>query len=399
MVVNSEEYVKNWFERNDRKTLIILYIIFVIFVDLITGLILIPKERTFFRSPHYFYHHDLLPNKSGITNWGDRHYPIFTNSLGFRDDAIKRIPLETSKKRIVFMGDSFVEGIGVTYEESFTGILNKNLATSKIEILNAGVSGYGPKFYYLKTKYLIERKRLVFNELYVFIDISDAYDSIQYSYFRPYELNYIKRIYLNIKRFLINQSYLFYSLERLLFMSYISIHPETFVNPSPLMGTAFRLAGIAEEKRFLDANKLIKANRKINHSWSTNKFAFEKWGVRGMTIASSNMKKLVQLCKENNVRMTIAVHPWPSHIYYKDIENVQVKYWRMFSNKYGIDFLNYFTAFIDGTDPYVIHKKYFIKGDIHWNVKGHELVAKKIIEKIKLQVSDTVLHGQNETAD
>ncbi|HEX3182611.1 MAG TPA: hypothetical protein VHR44_15390 [Beijerinckiaceae bacterium] len=80
------------------------------------------------------------------------------------------VPLRSDRKRVLFMGDSFTEALGVAYEESFVGRFAA--AFPQLEVLNGGVSGYAPSVYYAKTKYLIEMG-LQTDEVIVYIDISD----------------------------------------------------------------------------------------------------------------------------------------------------------------------------------------------------------------------------------
>ena len=49
------------------------------------------------------------------------------------------------------------------------------MSSKKIEVLNAGVSSYSPIIYFKKIEYLID-KGFEFDELIVFIDISDIED-------------------------------------------------------------------------------------------------------------------------------------------------------------------------------------------------------------------------------
>lgn len=132
-----------------------------------------------------YFHHTLSANSFDFHTWGYTTYPMFTNSLGFKDKENRKIELTTSKYRIVFIGDSFVEGLGYPYEKTFVGIIDNTLDRSKYEVLNAGVMSYSPKLYYLKMKKLIEDTGLKMNELVCFIDISDVQDEIVYDDFLP----------------------------------------------------------------------------------------------------------------------------------------------------------------------------------------------------------------------
>jgi hypothetical protein len=91
---------------------------------------LIPEQ---FRLP---YQHDPelgwfpIPNK--VTPLGDR-----LNSIGLRD--IELVP--STGRTILFVGDSFVYGLGVKVEDRFTERLREQLPGTRI--VNAGVAAYG----------------------------------------------------------------------------------------------------------------------------------------------------------------------------------------------------------------------------------------------------------------
>lgn len=105
------------------------------------------------------YHHDLKKNFVQENYFQFKRYRIITNSLGFRDSKIHNIEKNSSKRRLVFIGDSFTEGVGLNYEDTFVGIIDAYLSKYSISVLNAGVSSYSPKIYYRKIKNLIENRR------------------------------------------------------------------------------------------------------------------------------------------------------------------------------------------------------------------------------------------------
>ena len=172
----------NWFERNPKKTIFFLVAFFFIALDLALAPFFaerIPNVKSI------YYHHGLMPNYSGEMAWGTYRYRIRTNSLGFKDNSNRTVKLKTNKYRILFIGDSFTEGVGFTYNDTFVGIIAKHLDKRKYDVLNAGVSSYSPKLYYLKLKYLIEKLKLRVNAVFVFIDVSDLSDEIEYEHFTP----------------------------------------------------------------------------------------------------------------------------------------------------------------------------------------------------------------------
>ena len=112
------------------------------------------------------------------TSWksdGVSFYQIYTNSLGFVDEINRDVPLKKSGKRILILGDSFMEGVGYPWHQTVPGILSDRFKKQGVELLNGAVISYSPKIYYLKLKHFLEMG-LEIDELYVFIDISDIID-------------------------------------------------------------------------------------------------------------------------------------------------------------------------------------------------------------------------------
>ena len=139
-----------------------------------------------FRRAHPYFHHGLLPGRESITRWGSgERYPVYTNSLGMLDASVREVPLVTSKHRVLFIGDSYTEGLGVPYSETFVGLLAARVNPEDVEILNGAVLSYCPKLYHLKVQFLLEEMGLEIDELFVFIDISDIQDEILYRDFEP----------------------------------------------------------------------------------------------------------------------------------------------------------------------------------------------------------------------
>ena len=107
-------------------------------------------------------------------NYGSKNYKLCTNNLAAIDDC-KQKKINTKNIDFVFIGDSFVEGLGVQFEKTFFGLLQNKYPEKKF--LNLGVSGYSSSIYYNKLKYFYNLG-YNFSEIYVFLDTSDIFDEI-----------------------------------------------------------------------------------------------------------------------------------------------------------------------------------------------------------------------------
>ncbi|MCD4736682.1 MAG: hypothetical protein K8R53_11605 [Bacteroidales bacterium] len=357
---------------------IVVILIFIMVVDLLAALIFIPVDYNTFRCKHPFCHHDFIPNREADTKWGGREYRVYTNSLGFRDKEVRKVDLVTNKSRILFIGDSFIEGLGVTYENSLTGVLNSRLAENgyNAEILNASAVSYSPLLYYLKVKYFVENIGLKIDRLFVFIDISDIQDEIFYKSFEPETPTAFSSFMNNTKKWLRNNSYIGYSV-------YI------FKNSDKRIDNAF----FASEKANVDVwfqnveGYMDKKNpEKGRFIWTINDEAYNQWGKAGLKLAGESMKKLKQLCNEHNIDLNVVVYPSPHQIYSYDLESKQVIYWQEFSKKYNTGFVNLFPGFMK-EEADTVYKKYFIQGETHWNEDGHEFVSDLVYDELIRETS------------
>lgn len=345
---------KNLFERNPKKTILFFVIFITVIFDFALGKIFIPVTQLVRNA---YYHHDLKRNFKGRLYWGNYPYDIYTNSLAFKDKSRRKIKVPGNKYRIVFIGDSFTEGVRLPYEKTFVGIIDEQLNKDGFEVFNAGVSSFSPKLYFLKIKDLIERVNLKFNELYVFIDISDIQDEIGYENYIPSDKQIMVRLLINTHVFFKQNSFIYYSLHELYRKRFNE--RDKFVNERT--GTWLNNAKYYEERML----------------WTKNEEIFDKWGRRGLKLAEANTGNLYELCRKNRIKMAIVVYPWPLQIKNRELNSKQAIFWQEFCKKRNINFINYFPDFINDSDPERTIDNFYLKEDVHFNENGHKLIAEK----------------------
>ena len=122
------------------------------------------------RIDHKFYHHTLDKNVNYKKASGfDGNYVLCTDNHGFKYKCGSK---RNKKFQVAFLGDSFVEGLALNYEDTFVGIFEDK---KKISVANLGVTSYAPSIYLSKMKFLMDNN-YEFEHLILFIDISDLYD-------------------------------------------------------------------------------------------------------------------------------------------------------------------------------------------------------------------------------
>jgi hypothetical protein len=313
------------------------------------------------------YDHDLAANFSGYDVWGGSSYRLYTNSLGFKDGSTRIVPLVQDRRRVLLIGDSFTEGIGVPFDRTFAGLLYRaGLESAKnVEFLNAAVASYSPVIYYKKIKVLLE-KGLHFDEVVVFPDLFDIRDEAT-------------------KYFCIDED------PRYNAYCHVETADPLAVERKPTHFLA---------KNFIVADRIRRTVKQAIHRWrhptdAVGPELIRSWtlpgydypmmlGVEGgIARALSNMQKLADLLAEHSIPLTIVVYPWANQLFYDDRESRQVAIWRAFCVKNCRAFINLFPAFFAEKD---VHKDWydrlFIHGDEHYSAGGHRLMFRELAKHL-----------------
>lgn len=311
-------------------------------------------------------HHGMPARLDRATNWGPEKYQLRTDSLGFKSRAIREVPLTNSAYRIVFFGDSFTEGVGVPAEQTYAGVVENELTGPNrgIEVFNAGTQSYSPKLYYLKAVHCWENLGFRFQEAWVFIDVSDIADELIYSDFTPRgferELPLLKefkfeRVSAELRFF---ERSLCYRTWMRLVCQRDPWRREVYRDTQG--GSSFDYYGHCD-------------------GWVLDDRIYEAWGRRGLQSASYYMQQLAGYFRERGVRLGIAVYPRTNEVVARNRDSRQQAFWRDFARQQDLPFLDLYPSFITDS-PEVMLKERFIKNDVHWNARGHEVVARTWLE-------------------
>ena len=125
-------------------------------------------------------------------------YSISTNDLGFRDETSKT--LDRTKTFSIVIGDSFIEGVGLNYEDTIVGMLNNKLEKNNFKFLNAGVASYSSYIYLRKIQNIIDANiDLKIRDIIVFLDKSDVKDDDRFLN-KPNKFNNTKGNFINQRK-------------------------------------------------------------------------------------------------------------------------------------------------------------------------------------------------------
>lgn len=321
------------------------------------------------------YSHGFKPNFSGQMRWGSNRYNMFTNSLGFRDASVREVPNDPATRRVLVMGDSFTEGLGLPYEETFAGRLYfaGQAATNKTEFLDAGVSGYSPTIYYTKTKYFLERG-LKFNETIVASDLSDVEDEAS-SYFCLDEIPEY-RAHCEEKRSALGPV--------------VRAGLWNFDLRDGFAVSDVLLNIIKHYVYWYTGVTTYRIRHNIRGGWTIPGFKADSYaplGVEGGIERSvRHMQALADLLASRGIPLTVVVYPWPVQLYLNDRDSRQVKIWQDFCTKNCKQFINTFPAFFAYKDahPNYWYGDLYIRGDVHFSKKGAQLVFDEIAKGFPL---------------
>lgn len=139
------------FVRVKENTLLLLSSVCVglMLAELIVYALYAPSDVTFyhqFRTNPTNYYHTWFPNEKHDLKNIEFSYSRHTNSLGFSDRewAVQK---DTTKLRIITLGDSFTEGDAAPADSAYPFLLQQILG-ERVEVLNAGICGCDPVFNY-----------------------------------------------------------------------------------------------------------------------------------------------------------------------------------------------------------------------------------------------------------
>lgn len=144
-----------------------IFLIFYLSLDVVYSLYYI-KETSYscYDVSKNFY--SLLKNCNKQEKYGKLSYNVKTDINGYRVGNIKK---EAKKDNILFLGDSQVYGVGLDYEDTFIGGLEKK--KTNYNFYNLGVPSYSTLMYKYKLKKFLKTKKT--KKVFIFLDLSDLF--------------------------------------------------------------------------------------------------------------------------------------------------------------------------------------------------------------------------------
>ncbi|HYD16053.1 MAG TPA: hypothetical protein VEA77_06600 [Hyphomicrobium sp.] len=296
------------------------------------------------------WHHDIRPNLDTTRLWGQTRYPFRSDRHGFRTGrcGAEGSPLET-EKTVFIVGDSFAEGLGLPFEETFAGRLACAYRERGLAASNLGTMTYSPIIYHRKIAEAARRLGHPPREIVLFLDISDIHnDAVDYVEIDGRVHSERPTLARRTKDFLKHNF------------------------------TSFAVVFELNQRYLVTHAAPIRVLNNPVSRWTIDKELLAAWGERGLAKAAANLEKVVEQCRAWRCRLTLVVYPWPDQIAAGDRDSIQVRYWRDWSARHGVRFVDAFAPFFALAAEETI-ERYFIRGDVHFNAAGSRLIADEVL--------------------
>ena len=335
------------------------------------------------RIKSFYYHHDFRPNASFVDQWGFNKVIINTNNLGFKDSKTRDVIFK--KRNILFIGDSFTEGVGLKFEDSYVGIISKKLKKNNqdIEVLNAAVQSYSPAIYLSKIYNILERKKIPITDIVIMVSGGDFHDD--YFRYTGVDKNFIVTHKDPTNKYLIKLIN-FYKSHTLLYQFVSRVTPIRGI-PYLIKTTFF------EDKKNLEIIEKNKSNEEIlNMKFLKNKDfqyffddkIFNEWGKNAILKSLNFLERIIEITSKKNIKLTILYAKEPNLILKKpnqDVLNfILDEFKKLEQNNVKFYYINKYDSLYK--DKFEKYKNLFYINDNHWNKRGNMLVSDEILEKI-----------------
>tara|TARA_B100000989_G_scaffold289362_1_gene261101 strand:- start:477 stop:1559 length:1083 start_codon:yes stop_codon:yes gene_type:complete len=296
---------------------------------------------------------------------------IVTDEMGLRVGE-KSFLKNENKKNIFIFGDSFTYGVGLEFEKTYAGLIEKKF--SNYNVYNFGVSSYSPSVYLYKLKKTLNEK-IIPEKILLFLDLTDLKDeAIRWEYIDSTDTVKLinDQVFQNSKkkeRFTKRNFKLMNNIA-----SYINYHSRNLRELTNIRFNEKRKIKTSVQGSFT----YIKQDLLDKRFWKNNTF------LKGKTNLRKRLLQIADISKKNNIEFYLIIYPWA-----ETLEFGQKNFsWSEFaseicSNKncHLIDAIPYFQNYKNKNINWST-ELYFLN-DEHFNEKGANLLFNVIATRIK----------------
>jgi hypothetical protein len=300
-----------------------------------------------------------------------RPYTVKTDKNSLRYSGFSRNP---NKKNIIFLGDSFTYGLGLNYEDTYVGILEKK--NKKYNFLNYGVEGYSPSVYLYQLENIIKSKTS-FDKVILTLDISDFAEESHGWRYEEKDTSPVRMSNLELKEQSNKEEEESFKKKNFKASRFISREINTFFRTIKI--------SFAEKKR---KKNLIPGRSSMGSFIYTDLKDIDPnmWSPLGFEEGVKKIQeKIIQissLTRSNNAEFYILVWPWPDTLQFGqtqfNLEKFAENLCKKSKCKKLINVINEFDK-IKKSDQNWLNNLY-IHADLHTNKFGNEIISKVIMK-------------------
>jgi len=344
---------------------------------------------------------------------------VFTNSLGWKDGQprrqVERDP--APRRRVVFLGDSFTEGLGVPQEQTFSADVERRLNRrgARFEVLNGGRVSYSPLLEYMRLKRFLATGYRA-DTVVLLPDLSDVQDELEYAPEFEFSaggepLHLRSGNSAPAVRWIYNRSALARWARRLqlrlqgrLPSVAETAHAERGLALQPVDAALLKAPGPLTAKAYSHLSDPAKAL--LRHIWSDHLPSVKGWAGDGLSSMEKNILRIRELARRNGMELIVVIYPYPQVLYtregpayYRVLQQTFPKWFRQRELVFGtspssgaavyrqalrelcransIPFVDLFPAF-QRRDWH----RLFLPGDVHFGAAGHGVAGREIADAI-----------------
>ena len=323
------------------------------------------------------YKYTFKNNVSYFSRYNDFVYKINTNNFGFRDKEIRKI--EPNNNLIFLAGDSFLEGVGLEYEKTLLGYLEKENFKYNT-YLNSGVASYSTYIYKKKIISFIENnKNYKVSRVIVFLDKSDPIDDKEYhsnpDFFQERKKN------INYKKNLSDRSITF---------ALIKILGNFLDEKRRNIKYRFLISKKYNTNFFdLTYNQVIAfksiGNRRFISNYYMNNDKWKNETQKNLQFSINQLKELELYLLKQNIRLDIFLYPWSFELMNKNVRKNYLSYISKLNNDQKLNVHNCYDYFLkeNALDQLEFIGKTFLYADIHYNTQGYKIITDCVKNKLQ----------------
>ncbi len=315
------------------------------------------------------YKYTFKNNVEFLSKYKDTIYTINTNDLGFRDFSSS--DLDRTQEYIILIGDSFVEGVGLNYNETIGYKLNEIMGFT---FLNAGVSSYSPYIYNKKVKTILRNNQnLKVKKVLLFLDKSDPIDDFNNKYHELPQKFSLKNESPKYKKNL-SESFISY----LLLKKFNNFFEENLRS----LKYRYQLSNITDEDFFSFTQNQVNAfksigNRKSISSWYTDEKKWTDMTKKKLMFSIKQIEDLDKFLKILNIELVVVLFPWAYELFDQSAASVYQEFTSKKLFELNIKTFSCYKSFQKENilDQLELIGQSFQFADIHYNNFGNQVFS------------------------